>query len=98
MSLENVHPPINFSPAYNFFFHPEHVENEWVKAAAIITTIALTVFSAFLWLIPFVCVRIQDAWNFDVEPPETSGPQSQIIQVPFPEYPFQADTQKKILH
>lgn len=52
------HPYNRSSEIYNFFFHPKHVERN--KTAALIVHVALTIFTAFLWQIPFWIVNRLD--------------------------------------
>lgn len=70
--MNNVHPYKLNSNAYNFFFHPLHESEQYPLRAiiAVITNIAITIFTFGLWQIPFWIVNRLDhkkivKWDID---------------------------------
>lgn len=53
-----VHPYDKNSSVYNFIFHPFH--NKKLKIIALVSTIALTILTGFMWQIPFWIVNRLD--------------------------------------
>lgn len=75
MNVSKTHPYELNSNAYNFFFHPLHKseENPLKAIIAVIVNIAITIFSFFLWQIPFWIVNRLDHKKIENLNPNTNA-------------------------